>query len=124
MAGTNGILEYSYETKQVAAKLDYLQTKVIVASGEGVVEAGQVLEQNGTTFKYEILTAGTPAGANVILLNGGDATSADVTLDAMCVGIFMASSLVWPTITAAQKNAAIAALRDRGLISDTNEIYA
>jgi len=99
---------------------EYCRQKVaVVASGEGVVVRGTVLELSAT-FKYEVLTGTAGTNAKAILAEDVDATSADTEAQVFLTGKYRLSDLVWPTITDAEKNAAILALQDRGIIVDAD----
>lgn len=90
----------------------------VVASGEGVLARGTVLELNTSTNKYEVVTAASSGNARAILAEDIDATSADVTTQIYLAGKYRRDKLVWPTATTAQKNTALIGLQDRGILVD------
>jgi len=98
---------------------DWKQTKVIIASGQAAAMVrGEVIQQDATSFKFETFDNTAPTGASAILLEDIDATGgSDVTATVMLSGSYVMADLTWPAaITAAQKNAAVAAMRGFGLI--------
>ncbi len=125
MAGPLGVDTHTLEIKNIHASEDYFQKPIIIASGEGILERGAILQQNSGTFEYEELNPAAGANAIAILESDVDATSEAVTVDATMIGKMVHRNLLWPaTIVAAQQNAALVALRNVGIIMDDTVIYS
>jgi len=124
MAGTLGAEENAEAGQsQLVAGENCRQKAAVIASGEGVLLRGAVLEVNGTSYEYEELTAAAGVNARAILAEDVDATSAAADAEVYLAGKYRTSDLVWPAgIADAQKNAAILALQDRGIILDSDFI--
>ncbi len=111
--------EETYEIKGVHGPGAHIQSDVIIASGQAAAMVrGEVVQQDATSFKFETFVNTVPADANCILLEDVDATGgADVVTVALFAGSYKPNDLTWPdATTAGQKNAALSALRDRGLV--------
>jgi hypothetical protein len=104
-----------------AAANNIVNEEIIVASGAGVLVPGTVLGKITASGKYVLHDAGLSNGAETaaaILYNGVDATSADVTAVATVNGpaTINGNELTFKTgISDANKTAAIAALRAKGM---------
>lgn len=123
MAGSLGATENLETERSMLVAGDVCEQKPItLQSGAGVLVRGTVLGMVTATYEYGQLA---PAGgdgtevARAILAEDIDATSAAVTAQAHFVGTYRLSDLIWPGgITDAQKNAALLALQDRGILVD------
>lgn len=117
MAGIYGITNnIDTEQSQLLVNGYYQQKPITVASGEGALTRGRILEYNATTTKYEALTVDPGTTARCILLETIDATAADVETVAVFTGLVNYDDIVFTASTAALKQAALLALQDRGLI--------
>lgn len=117
MAGIYGIVNNTdTELSQVFVNGYYQQKAITVASGEGSLTRGRILEYNATTGKYEALTVDPGTTARCILLETIDATATDVETVAVFTGLVNYADIVFAVSTAALKQAALLALQNRGLL--------
>lgn len=115
--------EADFNYPEIHGPGEWKQTSVIIASGQpAAMVTGEILQLSTTTYKWETFNEAFPTGAGAILLEPIDATGAsDVKAVVMMSGSYRPGKLTWPAaITAAQKNVAVAALRDRCLIPEGN----
>ena len=98
---------------------------VTIASGAGELSRGTVLGMLTASFTYNQFDQDDSVnGLNVgraILAEDVDATSAAVSAQAYVLGKFRSVDLIWPAdIDAAEKQAALLNLQDRGILVDTD----
>jgi len=116
MAGTYGVTETEgTEISQLVAGETHEMKIATVVSGQNLVR-GAVLES--ATQKYTEIA--TPANAEAILAEDVDASGGDEQGQVYVLGKFRYSDLVWPTMTAANKKAALEALQARGICVDVD----
>ena len=121
MAGTYGATETEATQSQLVAGKTHEQKPITLASGENLVR-GNVLGLVTASYEYVELNPAGSDGSEVarsILVEDCDASAAAKKIQGYFTGKYKLSDLVWPAgITDAQKNAAILALQDRGIIVD------
>lgn len=118
--------KYTHDIVKWEANDEYSREVVTIASGNGKLEAGTVLETSDSTGKYSKLSytaAADPTPASVgtpaaVLLQDVDATSADQTAVVVVrSAIVVDSQLVWPAdIDETSKASAAADLTSLGIV--------
>lgn len=119
MAGILGATSTDYSDTVLIAGDHHSQSPVTVVSGTAAMVKGQLVGMLTATFKYTDYDPAAADGSEVpraILNEDVDASAADVSTMALFSGIYNADAITWPTVTDAQKNAAIKAMRDAGII--------
>ena len=118
--------KYTHDIVKWEANEEYSREVVTIASGNGKLEAGTVLEASASTDKYSKLSytaAADPTPASVgtpaaVLLQDVDATSADQkAIVVVRSAIVVDSQLVWPAdIDETSKASAAADLTSLGIV--------
>lgn len=121
MAGILGVTTTTAsELTQLLAGDVYVMKTITIPAGVGTVSRGELLAQLTADYSWTKFNHGGSDGSEIpraICAEAADATLADKNVVAYFVGHYRLSDIVWPDgISAAQKNAAIQALQDRGII--------
>lgn len=119
MAGSLGVTSTTHDDTVLIAGDHYSQSPITVVSGTAAMVKGQLVGILTATFKYTDYDPAAADGSEIpraILSEDVDASAADVDTMALFSGVYNADAITWPTVTDAQKNAAIKAMRDAGII--------
>lgn len=119
MPGTLGVTEYTLDQTELIAGDHYSQSPITVVSGTAAMVKGQLVGMVTASWKYTDYDPAAADGSEIpraILNEDVDASAADVSTNALFAGVYNADQITWPTVTDAQKNAAIQKMREFGII--------